>query len=51
MEKQTAGRKKLPDSEKVKMVSAYIKDKHKIEIVKKFGSLTNAVKELIIPKL
>ena len=51
MEKQKAGRKKLPDSEKVKMVSAYIKDKHKNEIVKKFGSLTNAVKELIIPKL
>jgi hypothetical protein len=51
MEKQKAGRKKLPDNERVKMVSAYIIEKHKNDIIKKFGSLTYAVKELIIPKL
>ncbi len=51
MEKQKPGRKKIPDDQKVKMVSAYINDKQKKAILKKYGSLTAAIKEVIIPKL
>lgn len=48
---QRPGRKKMPEENKVKMVSAYIQDKHKKAIVKKYGSLTEAVKTVIIPHL
>lgn len=51
MEKLKPGRKKIPDSERAKLVSAYLTDAHKAAIVKKFGSLTKAVKALIIPNL
>tara|TARA_R110000868_G_C10794069_1_gene756562 strand:+ start:835 stop:1014 length:180 start_codon:yes stop_codon:yes gene_type:complete len=51
MEKQKPGRKKIPDDQKVKMVSAYINDKEKKAILKKYGSLTAAIKEVVLPKL
>ena len=51
MEKLKPGRKKIPDSERAKLVSAYLTDAHKKAIVQKFGSLTKAVKALIIPNL
>jgi hypothetical protein len=51
MEKQKPGRKKIPDDQKVKMVSAYINDKDKKAILKKYGSLTAAIKEVILSKL
>jgi hypothetical protein len=51
MEKLKPGRKKIPDDQRAKLVSAYLKDSDKRAIVKKFGSLTKAVKALIIPNL
>jgi hypothetical protein len=51
MERLKPGRKKMPESEKSKMVSAYLKDSEKKAIVKKYGSLTKAVRELIIPQI
>lgn len=51
MEKQKPGRKKIPEDQKVKMVSAYINDKQKKAILKKFGSLTEAIRLIVLPKL
>ena len=51
MERLKPGRKKLPEEQKTKMVSAYLKETEKKAIVKKYGSLTKAVRELIIPNL
>jgi hypothetical protein len=51
MEKLKPGRKKIPDDQRAKLVSAYLKDSDKRAIVKKYGSLTKAVKALIIPNL
>jgi hypothetical protein len=51
MEKMKPGRKKIPVDQRVKLVSAYLRDDDKAAIVKKYGSLTKAVKLLIIPSL
>jgi hypothetical protein len=51
MEKLKPGRKKIPADQRAKLVSAYLKDADKAAIVKKYGSLTKAVKTLIIPSL
>ena len=51
MEKMKPGRKKIPADQRAKLVSAYLKDTDKAAIVKKYGSLTKAVKLLIIPSL
>lgn len=51
MEKMKPGRKKIPADQHAKLVSAYLKDADKKAIVKKFGSLTKAVKALVIPNL
>jgi hypothetical protein len=51
MEKLKPGRKKIPDEQRAKLVSAYLTDAHKKAIVQKFGSLTKAVKMLIVPQL
>lgn len=51
MEKLKPGRKKIPADQRAKLVSAYLKDTDKAAIVKKYGSLTKAVKLLIIPSL
>jgi hypothetical protein len=51
MEKLKPGRKKIPVDQHAKLVSAYLKDADKKAIVKKYGSLTKAVKALIIPSL
>lgn len=51
MEKLKPGRKKIPADQRAKLVSAYLKDADKIAIVKKYGSLTKAVKLLVIPSL
>lgn len=46
-----AGRPKIKDSEKVKLVAGYFNAKEKKLIVNKYGSLTNAVRERILPEL
>lgn len=45
------GRKKLNEEEKVVLVSVYLKKADKKLIVEKYGSVTNAVKEEVLPKL
>lgn len=45
------GRKKLNEEEKVVLVSVYLKKADKKFIVEKYGSVTNAVKEEVLPKL
>jgi len=51
MKKQKPGRKSIPDADKVKLVSAYLKDTEKKDIIKCYGSLTVAVRLLILPTL
>jgi len=51
MEKQKVGRKTIPESDRLKLVSAYLKDNEKKAILKVHGSLTNAVRTLILPTL
>jgi hypothetical protein len=51
MEKKKRGRKPLSENDKVMLVSVYIKKEDKIKIVEKYGSVTMAIKEEIIPKL
>ena len=51
MERLKPGRKAMDTSQKVKMVSAYLKDSEKNAINKAFGSLTVAVRLLILPNL
>lgn len=45
------GRKPLDKEEKVILVSVYLKKADKEKIVEKYGSVTNAVKEEVLPKL
>jgi len=49
--KPKRGRTKLPDNQRKKLVSAYLTDQEKNLILAKFGSLTNAVRSEILPKL
>lgn len=44
------GRKPLGD-EKLILVSVYLKKEEKQKIVEKYGSVTNAVREEVLPKL
>lgn len=46
-----SGRKPIPEKLKVKMVSAYLNDSEKKAIIKKYESLTKAVRLLILPTL
>lgn len=50
-EARKRGRKKIGEEEKVILVSVYLKRADKKLIVEKYGSVTNAVKEEILPKL
>ncbi len=49
MLRQKPGRKTIPEDQKVKLVSLYLKKVEKEAIVKKFGSISKAVKECILP--
>jgi len=51
METKKRGRKKLEPAQKVTMVSVYLKQEEKEAIVTKYGSVTNAVREEVVPKL
>jgi hypothetical protein len=50
-EAKKRGRKKIGEEEKVILVSVYLKRADKKLIVEKYGSVTNAVKEEVLPKL
>lgn len=45
------GRKPIDKDQKVLMVSAYLKKADKDAIISKYGSLTLAIKEEILPRL
>lgn len=45
------GRKPLEKGQKVILVSVYLKQSEKDAIVAKYGSVTNAVREEVIPKI
>jgi hypothetical protein len=45
------GRKPMETKDKVKMVGAYLRPNEKEAINKTYGSLTNAVRTLILPTL
>jgi hypothetical protein len=49
--KPKRGRTKVPDNQRKKLMSAYLTDEEKNLILFKFGSLTNAVRTEILPKL
>ena len=51
MERLKPGRKPMEAKDKVKMCSAYLKLNEKNAINKTYGSLTNAVRKLILPTL
>ena len=41
--------KKIPEAEKVKVKHVYITDNQELKIIKKYGSLTEAVRKKIVP--
>jgi hypothetical protein len=49
--KPKRGRTKVPENQRKRLVSAYLTDDEKNLILAKYGSLTNAVREEILPKL
>ena len=51
MIKPKRGRTKVPDNQRKKLMSAYLTDEEKNLILTKYGSLTNAVRTEILPKL
>jgi len=51
MEAKKKGRKPLKEGEKVMLVSVYLKKEDKEAIVAKYGSVTNSVREEVLPKL
>ena len=51
METKKKGRKPLKEGEKVMLVSVYLKKEDKEAIVAKYGSVTNSVREEVLPKL
>jgi hypothetical protein len=51
MERLKPGRKPMQTKDKVKMVGAYLKDNEKKAINATYGSLTSAVRTLILPTL
>lgn len=51
MEAKKRGRKPLKEGDKVTLVSVYLKKEDKEAIVAKYGSVTNAIKEEVLPRL
>ena len=45
------GRKPMSEKDKVKMVGVYLRPLEKKAIISEYGSLTNAVRKLILPTL
>ena len=48
--KKTAGRPKKKESEKVTMMSAYLTGLEKKKVLKKYETLTEAVRQEVLPK-
>jgi hypothetical protein len=51
MEKKKCGRKPMAENEKVMLISVYLKKEDKLKIVEKYGSVTNALKEEVLPRI
>ena len=51
MEAKKKGRKPLKEGDKVMLVSVYLKKEDKEAVVAKYGSVTNAIKEEVLPRL
>jgi len=51
MERLKPGRKPMQIKDKVKMVGAYLKDNEKKAINATYGSLTNAVRKVILSQI
>lgn len=51
MEAKKKGRKPLKEGDKVMLVSVYLKKEDKEAIVAKYGSVTNSIKEEVLPRL
>ena len=51
MEAKKRGRKPLKEGDKVTLVSVYLKKEDKEAIVAKYGSVTIAIKEEVLPRL
>jgi hypothetical protein len=51
MEQKKRGRKPIDQNEKVMLVSVYLKKEDKDAIVAKYKSVTNAIREEVIPRL
>jgi hypothetical protein len=51
MERLKPGRKPMENKDKVKMVGAYLRPNEKEAINKTYGSLTNAVRKLILSQI
>lgn len=51
METKKKGRKPLKEGDKVMLVSVYLKKEDKEAVVAKYGSVTNAIKEEVLPRL
>jgi hypothetical protein len=49
--KPKRGRTKVPENQRKRLVSAYLTDDEKNVILAKYGSLTNAVRGELLPKL
>jgi hypothetical protein len=49
--KPKRGRTKLPDNQRKRLMSAYLTDEQKNLILAKYGSLSDAVRTEILPKL
>jgi hypothetical protein len=49
--KPKRGRKKLPENQRKRLMSAYLTDEQKNLILAKYGSLSDAVRTEILPKL
>lgn len=46
-ERQKPGRKKLPEDQKRKIITAYLTKNEKAFIIQNYGSLTKAIKEFL----
>ncbi len=51
MEAKKKGRKPLKEGDKVMLVSVYLKKEDKEAVVAKYGSVTNAIKEEVLPRI
>ena len=51
MEAKKRGLKPLKEGDKVMLVSVYLKIEDTEDIVAKYGSVTNAIKEEVLPRL